>query len=306
MPATVDGIHLSGDHASRPAANAAGLPVGSLYACSDHALIYKTDGAAWSTWATLGAAISDIVNLPTAETDTDLVLSPDGAGGVLFRAESGAGGGGVQDSGTLVQSFAWANITADPQVKTMPANPTDGNVLVAAIVTNQHAVTSLTQTGVTWSLVAKGHNPNGNIGICELWLGEVGPGADDDITIDLAGHNAEAIIVQEWSGLTDADMKQSLLVQSSSTAITRLHFHTFHWDNPGGRLFVLVQSSTGGALATPAGLTASTGTPFNYGGAGYGALYTLDAEASSAKSLATRFVPPGVDNYTVCAIHLKP
>lgn len=55
MPATVTGIHLGPDtHANRPAANASGLPIGSLYSCTDHGLIYITDGSAWSTWATLG------------------------------------------------------------------------------------------------------------------------------------------------------------------------------------------------------------------------------------------------------------
>lgn len=51
---TIPGMFLSGDHASRPAANAVGG--GALYACSDHALIYQSDGSAWSTWATLGSA----------------------------------------------------------------------------------------------------------------------------------------------------------------------------------------------------------------------------------------------------------
>jgi len=43
---------LTGDHASRPAFG--DVPEGTLYACSDHALIYQSDGvAAWSTWSTV-------------------------------------------------------------------------------------------------------------------------------------------------------------------------------------------------------------------------------------------------------------
>lgn len=73
MPATVTGIHLGPDtHANRPAANASGLPFGSLYMCSDHSLIYKTDGSAWSTWATLGGGGVTVqeegVSLATAGT----------------------------------------------------------------------------------------------------------------------------------------------------------------------------------------------------------------------------------------------
>lgn len=48
---TAPGMFSSGDHASRPAANAVG--VGALYACSDHALIYQSDGSSWSIWADL-------------------------------------------------------------------------------------------------------------------------------------------------------------------------------------------------------------------------------------------------------------
>jgi hypothetical protein len=55
MTATVAGIHLGLDtHANRPAANT--LPDGSLYSCSTHGLIYKSNyaGNSWATWATLG------------------------------------------------------------------------------------------------------------------------------------------------------------------------------------------------------------------------------------------------------------
>lgn len=49
---------LEGDHASRPAFGS--VPAGTLYACSDHSLIYQSDGvAAWSTWATLGGGAPD-------------------------------------------------------------------------------------------------------------------------------------------------------------------------------------------------------------------------------------------------------
>lgn len=46
------------------------------------------------------AAITDIIDIPTVETDDTLVLAPDGAGGVEFRAEAGGGGGGNITSGT--------------------------------------------------------------------------------------------------------------------------------------------------------------------------------------------------------------
>ena len=53
MAATVSGILLYGNHASRPAS---GVSTGTLYACTTHGLIYQTTdtGATWVTWATLG------------------------------------------------------------------------------------------------------------------------------------------------------------------------------------------------------------------------------------------------------------
>lgn len=93
MPATVAGILLGPDtHANRPAANASGLPVGSLYVCSDHNLIYQTDGSAWSTWWT-GAGIVAAEDVTIADagayftgTDVEAALQELGAGG-------GGGGG---------------------------------------------------------------------------------------------------------------------------------------------------------------------------------------------------------------------
>lgn len=54
MAATVAGILLVGDHASRPAA--ATVVAGTLYSCTDHDLIYQSDGATWSTWADLSGS----------------------------------------------------------------------------------------------------------------------------------------------------------------------------------------------------------------------------------------------------------
>lgn len=49
-----------------------------------------------STWIPGDASgVTDILDLPTAETDTALVMGPDGLGGVEFRAESGGSGSGA-------------------------------------------------------------------------------------------------------------------------------------------------------------------------------------------------------------------
>lgn len=55
---TVPGMFLTGDHASRPAANAVGK--GALYSCTDHDLIYQSDGSSWSTWADVSGSGSGL------------------------------------------------------------------------------------------------------------------------------------------------------------------------------------------------------------------------------------------------------
>lgn len=113
MAATVAGIHLGPDtHANRPAANAAGLPVGSLYSCSDHGLIYITDGSSWSTWATLGetGAAAHIADSSDAH-DASAISIADSGGyftGTDVEAalqELGAAGGG----GGLTQAYVGTN-----------------------------------------------------------------------------------------------------------------------------------------------------------------------------------------------------
>lgn len=58
---TLPGILLTGDHASRPAANA--VASGALYQCDTHSLIYQSDGSSWSTWATLGGGAVDAADV---------------------------------------------------------------------------------------------------------------------------------------------------------------------------------------------------------------------------------------------------
>lgn len=105
MTATVQGIFLSGDHASRPAASAP--PVGSVYSCSDHGLVYQTDGSAWATWLTAGGGMTnpmnasgDIIYGGASGTPTRLAKGTDGyvltlASGLPSWASAGASGHAV-------------------------------------------------------------------------------------------------------------------------------------------------------------------------------------------------------------------
>lgn len=77
---------LTGDHASRPAATA--VPEGSLYSCTDHDLVYQSDGATWSTWATVGGASGPAIPVPWALIPVTGIV-PQGAATSLGAANRG-------------------------------------------------------------------------------------------------------------------------------------------------------------------------------------------------------------------------
>ena len=52
-----------------------------------------------------GASVSEITDIPTAETDTALVLKPDGAGGVAWGTGGGGGGGLYEDAFTSLAGW---------------------------------------------------------------------------------------------------------------------------------------------------------------------------------------------------------
>lgn len=90
--ASVTGIHLAGDHASRPAGNA--QPDGSLYSCTTHGLIYKSSyaGNTWSTWATLGAAPSGSITASGYTQSTARLLGrTTGSTGAIEEISVGSG-----------------------------------------------------------------------------------------------------------------------------------------------------------------------------------------------------------------------
>ena len=118
---------LDGTHAARPAATA--VPAGTLYSCSDHGLVYQSDGATWATWATLGTsggiaatlldAKGDLIAASAADTAAKLTA---GANNKLLTTDS------AQSSGLKWQ------LTKDIELKVIDDTTTlttgDGKVIV--------------------------------------------------------------------------------------------------------------------------------------------------------------------------------
>lgn len=98
--------HLpSGVHASRSAATA--VPVGSLYSCTDHGLIYQSDGSTWATWATLGGAgytdeqVRDVMGTALVAGSNVTITPNDGSDSITIAA---AGAGGVTATTGIVNT----------------------------------------------------------------------------------------------------------------------------------------------------------------------------------------------------------
>lgn len=82
MAATVAGILLSGDTASRPAAG--DVVVGTLYSDTEAEVIYQSNGSTWDTYATLGGSVPSFAT-PTIALGATAAA---GAAGTIIRSDA--------------------------------------------------------------------------------------------------------------------------------------------------------------------------------------------------------------------------
>lgn len=110
MTATVAGIHLGIDtHANRPAANT--VPDGSIYSCSTHGLLYKSNlaGNSWATYATLGGSGETVAGSTIWDAAGDTVVAT-GADAAARLAIGAVGGHLSRINGAV----AWNSGTSNP------------------------------------------------------------------------------------------------------------------------------------------------------------------------------------------------
>jgi hypothetical protein len=112
--------HLqTGTHAARPAATA--VPQGTLWSCTTHSLVYQSDGATWSTWATLGGGGGSV--------DTDVIWDAKGdlAGGTgadaAARLPVGANDTVLTADSTQATGLKWAAAAAGGDLRYLASLP---------------------------------------------------------------------------------------------------------------------------------------------------------------------------------------
>jgi hypothetical protein len=98
---TFAGHLLDGDHASRPAGTA--VPAGTLYSCTDHNLIYQSDGTNWSTWATLDSTAAKIMEVKVIDDATTITT---GDGKAIICVPSAFNGLDLTDADAFVTTVS--------------------------------------------------------------------------------------------------------------------------------------------------------------------------------------------------------
>lgn len=169
---------LEGDHGSRPAFG--DVPEGTLYACSDHALIYQSDGAtAWSTWATLGGDVSAHTG-DTADAHDASAISFTPAGSIAatdvqaaieeVASEAGVGGGLSDDAKAMLNHGLLAYVAGNYYDGSFDANAPAGNGLNADTIyfSPFYAIEAFTADRIGVNVTAgAGAGESGRLGIYE-------------------------------------------------------------------------------------------------------------------------------------------
>ena len=171
---------------------------------------------------------------------------------------------------------------------TLAQTPTQGNTLIAVIGTNQTSgsenVSSITQTGVTWSLVV----PDDQVVANEIWMGAVGSGASTSVSITLAQSVYAAVAdICEWSGIASNPVDKTATNNGNNS--TQTDTGTTATTTQANELFIGIIGVYGQAQSNPTNsFTMLDGAYFNVTwGISVSYLYKIVSSTGAANSGTT-------------------
>jgi hypothetical protein len=166
----------------------------------------------------LEAQLNVAANAPAANVTVSISVSRLAVAGPTARVSSYASGPARGTTGFT------------PTTVTLPSIPVQGNLLIAVVgivcsSTYVPSVTSITQTGVTWSRQVQAYNaPEYNDWwVVEIWAGVVGSGASTSVSIawtGLGSSNTCIADICEYSGLVTSGFLDKTASNSCGTAKT--------------------------------------------------------------------------------------
>ena len=251
-----------GNHASRPAANSGAV----LYTCTDHGLVYRSDGSAWATWLTLPSAGSvatdaiwdaagDLAVGSGANTAAKLAAGSEDdvltivSGVPAWAAPTGGGGGGWTDL-YPIQTGADSD-GGGGSVVVLPNTPDQASLMVWVSCNNGSGPTALTQTNATWTMRSSVNQ--GGIGELDIWTGVWdGSGTIGTSITASGGGGLQQAMVTEFGG---ADATYSALHASSilhSDTIDAFNMTDIIQGIVAGRIAVFAVHTGGSAATSPA------------------------------------------------------
>ena len=183
---------------------------------SDLGTAATTDASDYATAAQGGkadSAVQEIVPGTNVSVDNTDPQRP------IVSAYGGGGGGGGSGNpltpyipATVVQDAASANSNSSSKEVTLSRTPWPGNVLILCVsIATTATISSIVQTGVTWTQVAANSGINPSVAI---WKGIVGSSPGTTVTVNFSTTGYNAFWVGEFNGITG-----TLGVHSESTSV---------------------------------------------------------------------------------------
>jgi len=162
--------------------------------------------------------------------------------------------------------------------------PTNGDVLILTFASSSTTVfvSSITETGVTWTSATQNKSGNGD---SEIWYGTNVSGAASAVTLNLSGTGPEVDIanVSEWAGVaTSGPVDSTGTANASNASSTAVTAGTVTPTNSGDLMISAAYIRAGSTTQLPPSNSFAALTPGTVSGnyRGYGAYYVEPGRAA--------------------------